>query len=154
MKLEYYLVFTPEESDPEMINVEGRGSLDGVITFGQGMEEAMANAQEALTAFLASLVEHGEPIPRPTEAQPSGEAGRVFAVEPEPEVAIPILLRWAREEAHLTQGDVAKRLGVSYQAYQKLERPGANPTIKTMKKAARVLGWELELGLAAPRRGA
>lgn len=154
MKLEYYLVFTPEESDPDMINVEGCGPLDGVITFGHGMEEAMANAQEALTGFLASLVEHGEPLPRPEEARPDSVTGRVYPVEPEPEVAIPILLRWAREEAHLTQGDVAKRLGVSYQAYQKLERPGANPTIKTMKKAARVLGWELELGLAAPRRGA
>jgi DNA-binding XRE family transcriptional regulator len=49
----------------------------------------------------------------------------------------------------LTQGDIAKVLGISYQAYQRLEKPGkCNPTLKTLKRLAKVFNKNLRLEFA------
>jgi DNA-binding XRE family transcriptional regulator len=95
--------------------------------------------------MLQSLLDRGRPIPIPPPT-PS-EDKDVHWVEPRPEIVVPILLRQAREAQHLTLEQLAARLGVTYQAVQKLERPGANPSIKTLAKVARALGRELEIAL-------
>jgi transcriptional regulator with XRE-family HTH domain len=70
-------------------------------------------------------------------------------IEPEPEVAVPVFLRKQREARKLTQSDVAKVLGISYQAYQRLEKPGmSNPTLKTLERLAKVFDKELHLDFA------
>jgi len=38
-------------------------TLPGCITYGETMDEAIANAKEAAELFLESLKAHGEPIP-------------------------------------------------------------------------------------------
>ncbi|MBM4356115.1 MAG: helix-turn-helix transcriptional regulator [Deltaproteobacteria bacterium] len=54
------------------------------------------------------------------------------------------VLRDWREDAGLTQQEVAARLGVSYQAYQRMERPGrSNLTVATLDRIARALQREL-----------
>lgn len=55
----------------------------------------------------------------------------------------------ARRAAGLTQAELARRLGTSQPAVAKLERPGANPTVRTLDRALRASGHRLELG--APR---
>ncbi len=42
-------------------------SLPGCITEGDTLEEAMANAREAISLFLRVLEKHGEPIPEEPE---------------------------------------------------------------------------------------
>ena len=42
---------------------------------------------------------------------------------------------------------MANRLGISQPAYAKLERSGANPSIRTLAKVARALGHQLRLAL-------
>ena len=43
---------------------------------------------------------------------------------------------------------IAKKLGISYQAYQKLENPRkCNPTVKTLEKISEVLGKNLVISL-------
>jgi transcriptional regulator with XRE-family HTH domain len=56
---------------------------------------------------------------------------------------IPVHLKLARARAKLRQADMAERLGITQQAYAKLERPGANPTLQTLIQLERVLGHEL-----------
>ena len=74
-------------------------------------------------------------------------------IEPEPEVSVPILLRKLRVKKNLTQGDIAKVLGISYQAYQRLERPGkSNPTLKTLERLAKVFGNTPDFWLNTQRR--
>ena len=58
-----------------------------------------------------------------------------------PSELIPVHLKLAR--AKLRQADMAERLGITQQAYAKLERPGANPTLQTLIQLERVLGHEL-----------
>lgn len=56
---------------------------------------------------------------------------------------LPIRLRLARARRHLSQAQVAGRLGMSQQAYAKLERPGANPELRTLLAVEQALNAEL-----------
>jgi antitoxin HicB len=119
--------------------------LPGCLTEGKTLEEAQHNAKEALTGYLASLFERNLKIPEPSANKGKG----VYPIEPEAKVAIPILLKRLRETRKLTQGDVAKVLGISYQAYQRLEKPGkSNPTLKTLERLAKVFNKDLQLDFA------
>ena len=141
MRLAYPMRFTEEPGTPGVFNVQGIRPLEGVITFGDSLDHAKTMAREALTLMLEGMLDEGQAIPRPTEAK--GKA--IHWIEPEAGVVAPILLKWAREEAKLTQGELAARLGKTYQAVQRLERSGAYPTVKTLAKAAKALGRELHL---------
>jgi len=55
------------------------------------------------------------------------------------------LIRHARGAAGLTQAQLAKRLDLSQPAIGKLERPGANPTVRTLDRVLRATGHHLEL---------
>ncbi|MBN2036993.1 MAG: helix-turn-helix transcriptional regulator [Chitinispirillaceae bacterium] len=48
-----------------------------------------------------------------------------------------------------SQGEIARLLGISYQAYQKLENPRrCNPTIKTLEKICASMGRKLEVSFS------
>lgn len=69
----------------------------------------------------------------------------VFAVE-DPGT----IVRDARHAAGLSQKQLACRLGISQAAVAKLERQGANPTVRTLDRALRATGHKLTLD--APKR--
>lgn len=123
--------------------VEGVPPMDNVLTEGESLDEARWMAKDALTGVLASMLDRNLPIPCPPEA----EGDDIHWIEPSPEVVAPILLRWAREEAHLTLSELADRVGVTYQAIQRLEKSNANPSLKTLSKVARALGRELKIAI-------
>ncbi len=58
------------------------------------------------------------------------------------------LLRKAREEAGLSQRELAGRLGCSQQAVSQAERWSSNPTVGFMESWARETGCELRLEIA------
>ena len=116
--------------------------LEGCLTEGSSLDEALINAKEALTGYLASVFERGYVIPIPSKLK----GKNVYPVEPEPEVSTPIMLRKIRGEKKMNQTEAAKRLGISYQAYQRLENPAkCNPTIKTLEKVAKVFEKQLHV---------
>ena len=119
--------------------------LPGCLTEGNTLEEAKQNARDALTGYLTSIFERNLKIPEPSKAK----GKNIYMIEPEPEVSVPIILRKLREKKKLTQGDIAKVLGISYQAYQRLEKPGkSNPTLKTLERLAKVFDKDLRLEFA------
>jgi transcriptional regulator with XRE-family HTH domain len=61
------------------------------------------------------------------------------------------LLRAARQAAGLTQIELATALGITQAGVARLERAGANPTVKTLDRALAATGHRLELG-ASPRK--
>jgi antitoxin HicB len=116
--------------------------LPGCLTEGETLDEAKVMAREALTGYLASEFERELRIPTPSALK----GKKIYYIEPEPEVSVPILLRKLREKQSLTQGDIAKVLGISYQAYQRLEKPGkSNPTLKTLERIAKVFKKDLHM---------
>ena len=123
--------------------------LRGCHTYGETLEEAIGMAREALSAYLASVFERGLKLPEPTKAKGKD----VYLVEPDTSVQIPIMLREVRRQEGLSQEEVAKRLKISYQAYQKLENPNkCNPTLKTLEKLARVFDKSLFVNLQSRKK--
>ena len=62
----------------------------------------------------------------------------------------------ARAEAGLTQAEVAERIGTTQSAIARLEsaEPKHSPSIATLQKYARALGYRLQLKLVKERRPA
>jgi antitoxin HicB len=143
MKLLYPATITHDLEDNSYL-VEF-ADLPGCITEGETLDEALCNGREALTGYLSSMFERNILIPPPSTAVNNSN----YLIEPEPDVAIPLMLKKLRDTNKLTQNDVAKVIGVSYQAYQRLEKPGkSNPTVKTLDRLARVFHKTLHVELA------
>ncbi len=117
--------------------------LDNVLTFGVDVESAKSAAREALTGVLGAMLDRGDAIPWPPNGLDSGED--LVWIEPDPRVGWPVLLRLERERAGVTQVELARRLDVTFQAVQKWERSGSNPTLATVDRVMRALGRRLVL---------
>jgi antitoxin HicB len=120
--------------------------LEGCFTEGETLNEALDNAKEALDGWLASNCDRELSIP-----EAKNRRGRNYhPIEVDVRVAFPIMLRKARKKRRLSQQQVAERLGVSQQAYAKLETPlKSNPALATIQKLSEALNLEFELVFAA-----
>ena len=111
--------------------------LPGCLTYGESIDEAKKLAREALTGFLQSIDARKMKIPNPSRL----EGDNVYNIEPETPVAFAIWLRKRREAQGLSQSEVARKLGIKYQTYQRIESPSkTNPTLKTIVKLEQVFG--------------
>ncbi len=134
--MEYFAKIVKED-DCYLISFE---DFPNVMTFGETLEEARVNASEALNGALESDFERGFELPERSKLL----GGGYFAVPVLPHIEISYELRQMRRNR--SQIEIARELGVSYQAYQKLENPRkCNPTIKTLEKISSVLGKKLEV---------
>ena len=113
--------------------------MPNIATCGFTHEEALAMAKEALDGCLEVDIAHGHSIP-----EPSYKKGYTITVASH--IALSLQLRELRGDQ--SQTDIARRLGLSYQSYQRLENPRkSNPTVKTLEKIARAYGRELSISL-------
>ncbi len=135
----YYAIL---EKDEDSVLVQFP-QYPNVNTYGFDWEHAEEMAQEALSLALEVDFERGYKLPR--VKKPRAKKGqKVVFIPLEPEVRTAYMLRAWREEANFTQKQMAKRLGVSYQAYQRMERPGrSNLTVSTLERVARALDKQL-----------
>jgi antitoxin HicB len=113
--------------------------MPNVVTCGFTHEEALAMAKEALEGCLEVDISHGNEIPLPSYS-------KGYPIPVASHIALSLKLRELR--GGQSQTNIAEKLGLSYQAYQRLENPRkANPTVKTLEKIARVYGRELSISL-------
>ena len=115
--------------------------LENGFTFGDTLEKAKEMATDVLSALLASYVEHNERIPAPRNH--SGKD--VYWIAPDAKVQAALLLRWAR--AARSQGEIAKTMKTTWQAYQKIEHPRNNTTLAKLQKAAKAMNKKLVIEL-------
>ena len=116
----------------------------GCATFASSRAKALAAAKEAVEGWLeAHLIEGRAPV------KPANSVRGAERIEVDPQLAVAVALRWARQGAGLTQAQLAARIGVSQQQVAKLERPGANPSIATLRKVADALGVRMHFELVA-----
>ena len=96
-------------------------------------------AKEALDGCLEADISRGMSVP-----PPSFDGGYPISVATH--ISLSLRLRDLRGDR--SQTEIANRLGLTYQAYQRLENPRkANPTVKTLEKIARAYGRELSVSL-------
>jgi antitoxin HicB len=124
---EHYLVSFPD--------------FENINSFGSTLKEALLNAEEALNGCLESDFERNFHISEPSRCAGKG----IYCIPVQPHIAVALMLRKLR--ADNSQIEIARKLKISYQVYQRLENPRkSNPTIKTLEKIARVYGKKMELG--------
>jgi len=112
-----------------------------INTWGETLEKAFVNAEEALNGCLESDFERGFSLPEPSKRKGRG----VHYIPVRPHIAVALMLRKLR--AGRSQQEIARRLDISFQVYQRLENPRrSNPTLKTLEKVARVYGKHVALG--------
>ncbi len=114
--------------------------LPGCFSAGDSLDDAKLNAAEALTVYLESLDSRSQTIPDPRQ----GDARDMYPIEPSLNVAFAVTLKKERERQRLTQKEVARRMGIAWSAYQRIENPRkANPTLSTIAKLQHVFGKNL-----------
>jgi antitoxin HicB len=143
------LLVPPNVKYPARITRQGGGGylvefpdLPGCLTEGDTLDDALAAGAEALSGWLFVAIKANQDVP-----VPSVRRGRNYhLLEPDLDVTLPLLILWARKSRGLTQSQMARTLGVTQQAYRKLEIPGkSNPRLTTLSRLCDALGLTLEL---------
>jgi antitoxin HicB len=114
--------------------------LPEAFTEGDTMEEALFNASEVLTLTLEGRLDEGLEIPEPSQ----NVAGTTL-IAPDAKTQAVLLLRHARGTR--TLADLARALNTSWPQAKRLEDPRHWPSLKTLDRAARVLGKRLVLSM-------
>jgi antitoxin HicB len=132
--ISYPAVFELDE-DGKTFNVHFP-DLEGCFTYGETLEDALRNAQEALSVHLESLDSRRITIPSPS----SLEGTNVRYITPDIKIAFAIEVKRIREMRGLTQKDIASKMGIGWASYQRLENPRrTNPTLDTIHRLEEVL---------------
>ena len=140
----YFAVLVPDE-ESDTIGVFFKDHPN-IITYGYDREHAIEMGAEALNATLEVEYDRHLPLPNPSGKPRAKKGQEVVFISLDPEVRTAFLVRGWREEQGLTQSQMAKRLGVTTQAYQRMERPGrSNLTVATLDRIATALGKRLVL---------
>lgn len=114
--------------------------LDGCFTQGDTLEDALAMANEAMELTLEDVFD-GDPLPEcKTKAN---EKKGLYRIDVDPELAIALQVAAARGK--VPQATVAREMGMTKQAYQRLEDPKANLSVKMLKRIAESMGKRLEV---------
>lgn len=114
-----------------------------INTFGETKEEALCMASEALNVCLEVDFDRGFSLP----AQKIHRGKNMYPIQVLTHIAVAYTLRSLRENT--SQKLIANSLGITYQAYQKLENPRkCNPTIKTLEKIGRKLGKQITVSFS------
>jgi len=134
---------------PAIIVREGKFTLaefpdcPGCQTFVEDGESIEVAAKEALEGWLESNLGRDLAPPRPS----SRKYHHSVQVPVNPFLAVRLELRWARDDAELTQAHLARKVGMTQQQLARLESGSANPTVATLSRVAAGLGRRVVVSL-------
>ena len=134
-----YRMERDEETQSLCLIGQDRAGVDWGVGAGTSMLEAERWLRSWILDCLDAAAQDGNDLMGDLSEDPGKGDALLFG----PSELMPIRLKLARAQAKLRQTDLADRLGITQQAYARLERPGANPTLQTLIQLERVLGREL-----------
>lgn len=134
------MVYIAQVTREDGVYIVSFPDFPNVNTYGETKADAVLYAHEALNLTLEVDFERGFSLPEPKAVPGRG----TITVRVQPNIAIAYQLRRLRHNQ--MQAEVAKKVGISYQAYQKLENPRkCNPTVKTLEKISAAMGKTLDV---------
>lgn len=126
--------------------------LDGCLTEGDDLPQALLNAKEALDGWLESNYDRNLTVKKPDEclkiANKMMNSKQSLALVPVSAVlTLAYQMRFSRKsDGNKSLQDLADSMKMTQQNYSKVfENPRANPTIETIEKGLSELGYILEL---------
>lgn len=135
----FYFAKIIKEADAYLVSFP---EFPNINTYGETLKDAMNNAEEALNGCIESDFQRGYKLSFPKKY----EGKSYYPIYLKPHIEIAYKIRKLR--ANKSQIEIAKKLGISYQAYQKLENPRkCNPTLKTLEKIAKALDKKIEFAI-------
>jgi len=102
----------------------------GCQTFTDNGDQLQSAAQEALEGWLEAHLVDGQVPPRPGEHLGAPAGKKLARISVRPGLAASLQIRWARQDAQLSQRQLGQLAGVSQQQVAKLENPDENPTLE------------------------
>lgn len=138
----FYLARVTREGNATLANFP---DCPGCQTFSRPPENITEVAAEALHGWLESLLDSADSIPRPRKKLVLHRGERQIDVPVDAMLGARLTLRWARDDAQLTQAELARRMGVTPQAISKLERNAGTASVETLSRYVAALGEALEL---------
>ncbi|MGQ0643186.1 MAG: helix-turn-helix domain-containing protein [Gemmatimonadaceae bacterium] len=126
----------------------------GCQTFGRTRAQAQERAREALEGWLETHLATGAAPPEPRTTRVARSKAEGVWVPVSAILAVRLQLRWARQALGLSQGGLAKRIGVTRQQIALLESPDSNVTLRTLERVAKAMHLELDIRLLKSRGAA
>lgn len=120
-------------------------------------DDVATHAASALVRWLEERLLAGSTPPRPQRRVRIRGRQKVHPVRVPLQLSLKLLLRWSRQDAGLTQAQLAERLGLHQPNIARLERPGTALSLRTLERAFDALGLGLNVGVdrrsAGSRKG-
>jgi antitoxin HicB len=116
--------------------------LPQLITQGDDLEHALAEAADAMDEVFAAYMVNGLVFPTPSKAR-----RRERSVAPPAEMIAKAALYAAMREAGINKMQLAKKLGVDEKEVRRLLDPHYGSKLPRLAQAVRVLGKRLVIGL-------
>lgn len=133
-----YIAKLEKEGDNVLVTFP---DIPGCNTFGESIEDALKMASEALDLMLETKLEDKDPLPESTLSE--DKKNSLYAIQVRGRLALAYTIFEARRGK--TAASLCQKMGITRQAYQKIEDPNAGITFATLEKLAATLGKKLEI---------
>ena len=129
---------TLETGDEEGVMIASFADVPEAISEGEGEDDALAQAGDALGVALLAYMRAGRHLPK---------AGRGRMVAPPPDICAKLALLEAFAAAKITKTEFARRLGKDEREVRRILDPMHATKLATLVVALRVLGRRLVVGV-------
>ena len=136
MMLSYKVQMPPDDNGTVLVTCE---QLPIVATFGETEAEALRYAVDAIETALASMIDDGEDIPRPSRSA-VGIPVRLPLM-----TILKLQLYWALRTAGITRAELARRLGWKRESVDRLFRLDHRSRLEQLEAAFAVLGRTVDI---------
>lgn len=140
-RFEYAVALTPADEGGFVVTCR---DLPQLVTQGEDVANALAEASDAMDEVFAAYMKGKLLFPTPSQAQ-RGE----YQVAPPAETMAKAALYVAMKEAHVTNVQLAKQLGVDEKEVRRLLDPHYASRLPRIAQAVAILGKRLVIGLEA-----
>jgi len=136
--MKFPLTFSVENDDIVVTSAH----FPELLTFGGTKQEAIANAEDALSVVLLTYIEKGLPIPDLNSHERGPNELEVFVPA---QVTAKIAVIQAFNEAGISKSELARRMGVAENEARRILDPDFGTKLDKLDDAMRAMGEHLEV---------